>query len=104
LEQPRTNTSIEVKRAVDLTKLARRARLLNIAITLSLASAVTTTLLISVGFIAAFLHINHIIGAAALFTLATTLFGVSLCIFMRETVISTKEIGLKTFADRGTAG
>ena len=59
----------------DIPRLRRRLRLLNNATLLALASGVSTSLLLVVGFASAFLRLEHVYGAAVLFFLAVALLG-----------------------------
>jgi hypothetical protein len=76
----------------DIPRLKARARLLQRAIALAIASAISTTLLIVWSFVAAFFHLDHEIGAALLFVVAMTLFVAALVILAREVSIGLVEI------------
>ena len=68
----------------DLPRLRRRAGLLNDATRLALASGVSTSLLLAVGFGSALLRLQHVYGSAVLFFLAVVLLGASLFRFGQE--------------------
>jgi len=76
---------------LDLPRLRRRADLLNNATRLALASGVCTSLLLAVGFLSAFLRLQHVYGAAVLFFLAVALLGASLFMFGQEVKIGLSE-------------
>jgi hypothetical protein len=75
----------------DLPRLRRRAGLLNKATRLALASGVCTSLLLAVGFLSAFLRLEHVYGAGVLFFLAGALLGASLFLFGQEVKIGLSE-------------
>ena len=62
----------------DIPRLRRRAKLLNSATRLALASGMCTSLLLVVGFASAFLKLHHEYGAGVLFLFAVALLGGSL--------------------------
>jgi Protein of unknown function (DUF2721) len=69
---------------VDLPRLRRHARMLNNATRLVLGSGMCASLLLVVAFGSAFLRLQHVYGACALFLLAVGLLGVSLFKFGQE--------------------
>jgi hypothetical protein len=75
----------------DIPRLRRRAKLLNSATHLALASAMCTSLLLVVGFASAFLKLKHEYGAALLFLIAVGLLGGSLFRFSQEIRIGLSE-------------
>jgi hypothetical protein len=75
----------------DLPRLRRRARILNNATRLALASGVCTALLLVVAFGSAFLRTEHVYGAGTLFFLAVVLLGASLFRFGQEVGIGLSE-------------
>lgn len=62
----------------DIPRLRRRARLLNNAIRLALASGICTSLLLVVGFASAFVGLQHVYGGGLLFVVAIGLLGAAL--------------------------
>lgn len=76
----------------DIPRLKVRARLLQRSISLAIASAISTTLLIVWSFIAAFFNRDHEVGAALLFVAAMTLFVVALIGLAREVSIGLVEL------------
>src|SRR5215831_8517175 len=70
--------SARVHLKTDIPRLRRRLGLLNGAVLLALASGVCTSLLLFVSFASAFLRLQHVYGAAALFFLAVGLLGAAL--------------------------
>ena len=72
----------------DLPRLMRRARLLNRAVYLAVASALATTLLVIVAFISALLQFRHEPGAAFMFIVALALMAVALLMLAREVQIA----------------
>ena len=66
----------------------RRARLLNRAVYLAVASALATTLLVIVAFISALLQFRHEPGAAFMFIVALALMAVALLMLAREVQIA----------------
>ena len=68
----------------DIPNLRRRVRLLRSAVLLALASGFCTALLLLVGFVSAFFRLQHIYGAAFLFTLAVGLLAGSLFKYAQE--------------------
>ena len=75
----------------DLPRLHRRAKLLNSATYLALASGMYTSLLLVVGFGSAFLKVQHEYGAGLLFLFAVALLGASLFRFGQEVRIGLSE-------------
>jgi hypothetical protein len=76
----------------DPVYLLKRARLLLSAIRLCLAGGICTTLLLALAFLAAFLRLPHVYGAAVLFLLATGLVGCALFRFFQEVHVSLNEL------------
>jgi O-antigen ligase len=77
----------------DVPHLRRRAALLNKAIVFSTISAIVTSLLVIVAFIAAFFQLRHEYGVAILFIVALSFFTLSLVDLAREARISLHDIG-----------
>ena len=75
----------------DIPRLRQRAKLLNSAIQLALASGICTSLLLVVGFASAFLRLQHEYGAGVLFLLALGLLGGALFRFGQEVRIGLSE-------------
>jgi len=75
----------------DIPRLRQRAKLLNSAIQLALASGICTSLLLVVGFASAFLHLQHEYGAGILFLLALGLLAGALFRFGQEVRIGLSE-------------
>jgi hypothetical protein len=75
----------------DIPRLRRRLKLLNGAVRLALASGVCTSLLLFVSFASAFLRLQHVYGAAALFFLAVGFLGVALIRFGQEVGLGISE-------------
>jgi hypothetical protein len=67
----------------DIPRLKRRASLLNRAIFLALASGISATFLLILGFVCALLGFRHEYGAALLFLVSVGLLGASLFRFAR---------------------
>ena len=76
---------------LDIPRLHNRLRLLSSATRLALGSGVCTSLLLCVGFASAFLRLEHVYGAAALFCLAVALIGLALVKFGQEVTIGISE-------------
>lgn len=72
----------------DLPRLILRARLLNRAVYLAVASALATTLLVIFAFISALLQFQHEPGAAVMFVVALALMAVALLMLAREVQIA----------------
>ncbi|WP_413991269.1 DUF2721 domain-containing protein [Labrys okinawensis] len=68
----------------DIPLLKSRIRLLVSSIYLALCSAICTTLLLAMSFVAAFFEWNHELGAAIMFLFAVILLGISLVRFAQE--------------------
>jgi Protein of unknown function (DUF2721) len=75
-----------------LRPLARRARLLNDGIILSLGGGVCATLLLAALFASQFFGLRHVYGAGILFFLATLLLGVALFRFAQEVWLARREL------------
>ncbi|MCF1708445.1 DUF2721 domain-containing protein [Tabrizicola sp. J26] len=65
-------------------RLLRRARLLHSAVSFAVAAGISTTTLLAVTFLAAFVHMPHLYVAGLLFVGATTLTGFALVRFYQE--------------------
>jgi hypothetical protein len=76
----------------DIPRLKRRAVLLNKAIYFSTLSAITTSLLVIVAFVCAYLNFAHEYGVAVLFVLALVFFTASLVNLARETSIALHDM------------
>src|SRR5215471_16909293 len=83
-----------VQLKANVPHLRRRAVLLNKAIVFSTISAIVTSLLVIVAFIAAFFQFQHEYGVAVLFVVALSFFTLSLVDLVREARISLHDIGL----------
>jgi Protein of unknown function (DUF2721) len=75
----------------DIPRLHRRIELLNGATRLALASGVSTSLLLAVGFATAFLRLQHVHGEGVLFFLTVVLLGAALFRFGQEVKIGISE-------------
>ena len=75
----------------DISRLKRRARLLNRALFYATVAAIVTALLVIVAFISAMLHFAHEYGVALLFIAALAFFLLSLIYLARETSIGLHE-------------
>ena len=75
----------------DIPRLKRRARLMNTAIHLAVASAICTTVLVILAFASAFIGVRHEPVAGVLFIVALGLLGLSLVMFVREVWIGLNE-------------
>jgi len=75
----------------DIPRLRRRTKLLNSATHLALASGICTSLLLVVGFLTAFLHLQHEYGAAVLFLISIALLAGALFRFGQEVRIGLSE-------------
>ena len=75
----------------DIPRMRQRAKLLNDATRLALASGMCTSLLLVVGFAGAFLRLQHEYGAGLLFLIAVGLLGGSLFRFGQEVKIGLSE-------------
>jgi len=80
----------------DIPHLKRRAVLLNRAIVFSTISAIVTSLLVIVAFIAAFFQLQHEYGVAVLFIIALSFFTLSLVDLAREARISLHDVSRVT--------
>lgn len=76
----------------DIPLLKRRAALLNKAILFSTITAITTSALVIVAFVSAYLNFAHEYGVALLFILALVFFTASLINLARDTRIALHEI------------
>jgi hypothetical protein len=79
----------------DLSRLRRRAALLNRSLYSAVITAILTTLIIIVAFISSLLHFAHEYGVAILFTVAMLIFCASLVDLARETRISLHDNDLR---------
>lgn len=75
----------------DIPRLKRRASLLNKSILFATISAILTSLLVIVAFVAAFLNVRHEYGVGTLFVIALGFFTASLVNLARETRIALGE-------------
>jgi hypothetical protein len=75
----------------DLPLLRRRAKLIHLSMTLSIASGVTTALLVVIAFLGALLDLELEILIASLFVLSLLSFVAALCIMVQEAVIALRE-------------
>jgi hypothetical protein len=75
----------------DLPLLRRRAKLIHLSMTLSIASGVTTALLVVIAFLGALLDLQLEMLIASLFVLSLLSFVAALCIMVREAVIALRE-------------
>ena len=78
----------------DIARLRRRVRLLRSATQLALASGVSVSLLLLVGFACAFLDLHHEYGAGLLFALTVGVLGASLIRLGQEVRIGISEADL----------
>ena len=75
-----------------LGALARRSRVLNDGILLSLGGGVCATLLLAVLFASQFFGLRHVYGAGILFFAATILLGIALFRFAQEVWLARSEL------------
>ncbi|MCA6125190.1 DUF2721 domain-containing protein [Bradyrhizobium sp. WSM 1704] len=75
----------------DLPRLVRRAAMINRAIFWSIMGSISISVVIVVGFVSAFLHIQHERGVAILFIVSLAAFIASLVDFAREVRIALSE-------------
>jgi hypothetical protein len=75
----------------DLPRLKVRAKLVNQAIYLAVASALCTTLLVVIAFVSAFFGFRHEPGAGSMFIVALALLGASLFQLAREVRIALND-------------
>lgn len=78
----------------ELATLARRARLVNLALTFGAASALCVCLLITTAFVGFTLDARFAPGIAALFVAATVAFAVALVLFLREVFLAIRHFRL----------
>jgi hypothetical protein len=76
----------------DIPRLKRRAALLNKAILFATISAITTSVLVIVAFVSAYLNVAHEYGVAVLFILALAFFTASLVNLALETRIALHDM------------
>jgi len=76
----------------DISRLKRRAELLNRSVLYATISAIVTALLVIVAFVSAMLHFAHEYGVAILFIVALTFFLLSLVDLARETRIGLHDL------------
>jgi hypothetical protein len=79
----------------DLSRLRRRAALLNRSLYFAVVTAILTTLIIIVAFISSLLHFAHEYGVAILFTAAMLMFCASLVDLAREARIALHDNDLR---------
>ncbi len=77
----------------ELRLLARRRRLVNLAITFGVAAALLVCLLIAAGFVGSFLRTNASMVIAALFVLAMVAMVGALVTFLSEILLATRGMG-----------
>jgi hypothetical protein len=82
-------------RKAELPILRRRARLMHRSIYWGIASCIVTSLLVMLGFAAAFLHLPHEYGAGVLFVVAMGQFTAALVFFAQEVRLGYAEIDLE---------
>ena len=75
----------------DIPRLWRRATLLNSATHLALGSGICTSLLLVLGFVSAFLSLEHVYGVSLLFIASVAMLGASLFKFGQEVRIGLAE-------------
>jgi uncharacterized membrane protein YqjE len=76
----------------DIPRLKRRAVLLNKSILFSTFAAITTSVLVIVAFVSAYLNVAHEYGVGVLFVLALVFFTASLVNLARETRIALHDL------------
>jgi hypothetical protein len=76
----------------ELPILAQRAKLMHRSIYWGVGSCIATSVLVILGFAAAFLHVRHEYGAGVLFAFAMALFTGALIAFARELRLGFSEI------------
>ncbi|CAJ0891384.1 hypothetical protein AMST5_04129 [freshwater sediment metagenome] len=81
-------------RKAELPFLRRRAELVHRSIYWGIASCIVTSLLVMLGFAAAFLHLPHEYGAGVLFVVAMGQFTAALIFFAQEVKLGYAEIDL----------
>jgi hypothetical protein len=84
--------SLRAHLKADIPRLKRRAVLLNRSILFSTFAAITTSVLVIVAFVSAYLNIAHEYGVALLFVLALVFFTAALVNLARETRIALHDI------------
>ena len=84
--------SLRAHLKADIPRLKRRAVLLNRSILFSTFAAITTSVLVIVAFVSAYLNIAHEYGVGLLFVLALVFFTAALVNLARETRIALHDI------------
>jgi hypothetical protein len=85
------NDTAKRRLKADLPRLLRRAAMMNRAIFWAVIGSIAITVMVIVGFVSAFFHIQHERGVAVLFMVALAAFTVSLVDFAREVRIALSE-------------
>jgi hypothetical protein len=88
----------------ELPILQARATLLHTSISWGVASCVTTSVLVILSFLAAFVHLRHEYGSGLLFVVAMTLFTAALIAFGREVKLAYSEIDRRALSRQKRAG
>jgi Protein of unknown function (DUF2721) len=91
LNQIPDDDQIRCRLKADSPRLVRRAAMINRAILWSIMGSISISVVIVVGFVSAFLQIQHERGVAILFIIAVVAFIISLVDFAREVRIALSE-------------
>jgi hypothetical protein len=88
----------------ELGQLARRARLVNIALTLCTLTSLLVTVLIALAFVGAYLNVELSVAVGVLFVLAMVVYSAGLLAFLMEVWLGTRQlrIGFLHDASKGS--
>lgn len=87
----------------ELRRLARRARLVNVSLTLCTLTSLLVTILIGLAFVGAYLNVELSLAVGVLFVLAMSVYSAGLLAFLMEVWLATRHlrIGFLHETDRG---
>jgi len=92
IEEANGDSAAQAAQKAELPILRKRGMLIHFAIYWGVASCIVTSVLVIIGFAAAYLHMRHEYGAGLLFALAMGLFTAALIAFARELQLGYLEI------------
>lgn len=83
----------------ELGRLARRARLVNVALTLCTLTALLVTVLIGLAFVGAYLNVELSVAVGILFVLAMVIYSAGLLAFLTEVWLATRHLRIGFLQD-----
>lgn len=88
----------------ELGQLARRARLVNVSLTLCTLTSLLVTVMIALAFVGTYLEVDISVAVGVLFVLAMVVYSAGLLAFLMEVWLGTRQLRIGFLHDAGEGG